>query len=189
MNDSDKVLKITMENENNKDSLTENMIVNEEVAVPPAEGTSVSKHEVTEDKLEESNIAHFVTNHAAFFIALSIVNFTLAVLITLFCFIFPGAYENIKISVGKARDWTISKIEVGVTYGHELPTIGMDIVQKGTSFVSHPFNWTWRFLNCIGNCLGLKLPSFSWNLILLYMPRCELRIPKWFHCIFNCFKN
>jgi len=185
------VNEVSQENLNNQDALTHSRfpIVDNEVSTLQAEEISQLESNSYDDKPEESNIAHFVSNHSAFFIALSIVNFTLAVLITLFCFIFPGAYENIKISVGKARDWTLSRIEVGVTYGHELPNFGMNIVQKGTSFISHPFNWMWRFLNYVGNCFGLKIPSISWGLISLHMPKCEQAMPKWFCCMLNCFKN
>merc|ERR1712048_380528 len=165
---SDSKLNASLEKENN-DQNVEMMI--EEVSVHPAEQSSVLDHKTSNVVIDDSMIAKFVANHAVIFIALSIINFTLAVLITLFCFVFPGAYENIKSEIGKARDWTISKVELGVTYGQELPNVGLNYAQKGIEVFSSPFSWMWRFLNCIGKCFGLQMPDVSFPLISVYLPK------------------
>merc|ERR1711894_645050 len=142
-------------------SLAQDIEVNEEVPVNPAKPKSQMESGNAEEKLKDSNIAYFVSNHALFFVALSIANFALAVLITLFCFVFPGAYGTMKSAIVKARDWTASKIEAGITYSQEIPNFGMNMVQKSATVLSLPFNWMWRFLNCIGKYFGLKMPEFS----------------------------
>lgn len=165
--------------------------VNEEVSVNPAEQNTHLESKNAKEKIEDTSIDNFVSNHAAFFVALSIVNFTLAVLITLFCFVFPGAYGHIEAALGKARDWTSSKIEAGVTYGQELPYIGKNMAQKGTTYLSLPFNWMWRFLGCMGRCFGLKMPSINLSVasVYMHMPRLRASMPKWFSCLLNCFKS
>merc|ERR1711981_885202 len=110
---------------------------------------------------QEGNFISFVTDHAAFFIVLSILNFTLAVLITVFCFIFPNAFGNAKASVGRARDWALPKIDAGIKFGLELPSLGMNGVKIGGSFLAHPFNWLWSFLSCVGKCFGLRIPKIN----------------------------
>ena len=65
-------------------SFAENLNTNKEVTVNPAEKTLFLEPEVTNKRTDDSSIANFVANHTAFFVALSIVNFTLAVLITNF---------------------------------------------------------------------------------------------------------
>merc|ERR1712224_538702 len=162
---------------------------NEEVVVDPAENPLILEPEVTKQRTDDSSIANFVADHAAFFVALSIVNFTLAVLITLFCFVFPGAYEHIKATIGKVRAWTAEKVELGFSYGLEIPNYGMILGQRGTACISLPFNWMWRFLNCIGKCLGLKMPTISCDIISVHLPKLRFSVLKWFSCAFNCFKS
>merc|ERR1712012_242059 len=102
--DGIEVDEVSKENFNNKDAIVNSRhpLVNAEVSgeylewkvsilqhMGYAEWKSQLERKDYDDKLEGSSIAHFVSNHAAFFIALSIVSFTLAVLITLFCFVFP----------------------------------------------------------------------------------------------------
>jgi len=162
---------------------------NEEVVVDPAENPLILEPEVTKQRTDDSSIANFVANHAAFFVALSIVNFTLAVLITLLCFVFPGAYENIKVTTGKLRAWAVEKIELGFSYGLEMPNYGINLGHRGTACISLPFNWMWRFINCIGKCLGLKMPTISCDIISVHLPKLRFSVLKWFSCAFNCFKS
>ena len=112
---SETLLHVIKENVKDETSFGKEIEVNEEVSVNPAEQKPLLESTNDKEKVEDTIIANFVSNHAAFFIALSIVNFTLAVLITLFCFVFPGAYGHIKSTLGKARDWFSSKIEAGIT--------------------------------------------------------------------------
>merc|ERR1712179_833452 len=86
-------------------------------------------------------------------------------------------------------DWTASKIEAGITYSQEIPNFGMNMVQKSATVLSLPFNWMWRFLNCIGKCFGLKMPEFSFSFASVHMPRLRALMPKWLSCLFNCFKG
>jgi len=177
-----------------KSSLAINLNANEEVVVDPAENPLVLEPEVTKKRTDDSCIANFVASHAAFFVALSIINFTLAVLITLFCFVCPGTYENIKVTIGKIRAWAAEKIELGISYGLELPNYAMNLGHQGNACISLPFYWMWRFLNCIGRCLGLKMPTISCDIISVQLPKLRLSVlkwfkwsTKWFSCVFNCF--
>jgi len=167
---------------------------NEEVVVETVKKPLVLEPGVTKKRTDDSCIANFVGNHAAFFVALSIVNFTFAVLITLFCFVCPGTYENIKVTIGKVRAWTAEKIELGISYGLELPNYVMNLGHQGNACISLPFYWVWRFLNCIGRCLGLKMPTISCDIISVHLPKLRLTVlkwfewsTKWFSCVFNCF--
>merc|ERR1711894_76044 len=102
-------------------------------------------------------IASLLRKNAAFFVAVSILNFLMAVLITIFCFIFPNAFENVKLSLGKAWGWLKLKFDSGISYGLELPNLGMRVIKVGAS----PFDWMWRFLGCVGKCFGISLPSIT----------------------------
>jgi len=114
----------------------------------------------------------------------------LAVLITVFCFIFPNAFGNAKASVGRARDWALPKIDAGINFGLELPSLGMNGVKIGGSFLAHPFNWMWSFLSCVGKCFGLGIPKFNISLPKwIGIPKFNISLPIWMTCTFNCFKR
>merc|ERR1711894_375724 len=116
-------------------------------------------------------VKSLLTENAIFFVTVGILNFTMAVLITTFCFIFPNAFKNIKLSIGKAWDWLKLKLDSGVTLGLELPNLGIRAVKVAAS----PFTWMWRFLGCVGKCFGVSMPRIT--------------MPRWVNCILECFKK
>ena len=124
---------------------------------------------------EKGKFTSFIANHAVFFIAISAINVTLAVLITMACFIFPDLIGNVKLTFENAWMWIKLKIRVGIYFG----------VAGGSKFAL-PFHWLWRFLTCVGKCLGIGLPNVPhWNIPWpniriphLPMPSCDISMPK-----------
>lgn len=137
---------------------------------------------------EDGKFVSFIKENITFFIAFSMLNFTMAVLLTLLCFIFPNAIGNAKDAAGYARDWAKPKLDAGINFGLSLPKlglgamkfggkVGLDAMKTGGTNASEiffrPFSWTWRFLKCFGTCSRLDVP----------------RIPLWLSCMVNCFKK
>jgi len=103
-------------------------------------------------------------------------NVAIAILLTLFCFIFPNALRNAKDAAGNAKDWAKEKLVAGFNLGLGWPKSVLDGMKYLSIHVGgmwgamkvesthvgekvlNPFKWTWRFLKCVGTCLGLAIP-------------------------------
>jgi len=143
-------------------------------------------------------ITSLLTENAAFFVTVAILNLTMAVLITMFCFIFPNAFENVKLSMGNAWGWLKHKFGSVITLALELHNLGMRAVKVALS----PFDWMWRFLGCVGKCLGVRMPTITMPIVRMpnitmptvrmpniTMPTGNITMPQWLSCMFNCFKS
>ena len=94
----------------------------------------------------------------------SLLNLTMALLITILCFICPTALKDL-------RNWTKAKLDFGMSMG-----------SKGVQIGLKPFAWMWRFLNCVGKCFGFRMPDMS-------LPSFSAHMPKWLSCVLSCFSS
>jgi hypothetical protein len=122
--------------------------------------------EETEPSIADQNrtLKSFLADHGLLLIGLSLLNLTMALLITILCFICPTALEDL-------RNWTKAKLDVGLSMG-----------SKGVQIGIKPFTWMWRFLNCVGKCFGFRMPDMS-------LPSLSAYMPKWFSCVLSCFSS